>query len=121
MMANRPEKGFTLIETLVALLIISISLLALGAFTIQVLSTDSVAIQRTVATQFGERILETWTSTGTTPGNPTTDTRNNVDYSLVPSTSTTGIPAGVNRVVTVSWSNKGTSRQVVLSAMSPAP
>lgn len=114
------ESGFTLIETLVALVIISVSLLSLGAFTITVLSTDNVAIQRHIATNVGVEKLEAWpgVATGTT-------VRNNVSYTWVTTTNNAGI-SGLNggpvtRTVTVSWSNKGIARQMVLNGMVLAP
>jgi len=120
----RDNKGFTLIEVLVAMVIISISLLALGAFTIQVLSSDNVAFQRAVATNVASRQMENWASTNTAPVNPTTVTLNGVAYTLVPSTNTTGLAvngAPQARALTVSWVNKGITRTVVVTSMTLAP
>jgi len=117
---EKQEKGFTLIESLVALVIISVSLLALGAFTITVLSTDNVTVQRHIATNIGVENLEAWP--GVTTG---TTVRNNVSYAWATTVDNTGI-SGLNgtpvtRTVAVSWTNKGTARQVVLNGMVLAP
>jgi len=113
------QRGFTLIEALVTLVIISVSLLALGAFTIQVLSTDNTARHRTVATHLAEQELEKWFQSDVAPAPATgswPNTVNNTVYSLQDSGGSTGIwtsalnGAGYNgemRAVTVYWTDRG--------------
>jgi len=117
--SKNTQHGFTLIEALVALVIISVSLLALGAFTITVLSTDNTARHRTVATHLAEQELEKWFQTNATPVPATgswPNTVNNTVYALQDSGGSTGIwtsalnGAGYNsemRAVTVYWTDKG--------------
>lgn len=59
-------RGFTLVEVLVSLVIISVGMLALGAFTLSVLASDNLSRQRTVATGLAEQELDRWFS-GVTP------------------------------------------------------
>lgn len=115
---RRNEGGFTLIEALVTLVIISVSLLALGAFTLTVLSTDNTARHRTVATHLAEQELERWFQTDVAPAPGTNGwpkTINNTKYSLKDSGGSTGIwtatltGTGYNgelRAVTVYWTDK---------------
>jgi len=71
------ERGFTLIESMIALMVISIGLLAIGSFTISVMSADALARERIMATHIAEQVLEEWAQTGalatfgiTTPATP---------------------------------------------------
>jgi len=90
----RPEAGFTIIEGMIAMVVISIGLLALGSFTLSVLSADSLARERIVATHIAEQMLEEWAATndlasfGTTPPSvPTTSgTTNSTTVGYTPST-----------------------------------
>ncbi len=112
------EGGFTLVEALVTLVIISVSLLALGAFTLTVLATDNTARHRTVATHLAEQELERWFKTDTAPAPGTNGwpkVINNTKYSLKDSNNSTGIwtatltGSGYNgelRAVTVYWTDK---------------
>jgi type IV pilus assembly protein PilV len=57
---QREEKGFTLIEVLIALLLASIMLLALGAFSLSVMSNNIVSNERLTAVHLAEQAIETW-------------------------------------------------------------
>jgi len=61
----RREGGFTLIEAMIALIIISIGLLALGSFTVSVMRADANARARTLATHIAEQMIEEWSASGT--------------------------------------------------------
>ncbi|MDQ6982499.1 MAG: prepilin-type N-terminal cleavage/methylation domain-containing protein [Mariprofundus sp.] len=52
--------GFTLIEILVALVIISVAVLSIGSFTISIVSSDQVSRERATAVSLAEQILEYW-------------------------------------------------------------
>jgi len=60
-------KGFTLIEILVALVIISVGVLSLGSFSISTLSSGQVSRERLTAVHLAEQILEEWQKTGVLP------------------------------------------------------
>ena len=60
----RREGGFTLIEGMISLIIISIGLLALGSFTVSVLRADANARARTLATHIAEQMIEEWSASG---------------------------------------------------------
>lgn len=53
-------RGFTLIEILVALVIISVAVLALGGFGISILSSGQVSRERLTAVHLAEQVLEHW-------------------------------------------------------------
>ncbi len=52
--------GFTLIEVLVALVIVSVAVLSLGSFTISTVSTGQVSRERLSAVHLAEQVLEFW-------------------------------------------------------------
>ena len=52
--------GFTLIEVLVALVIVSVAVLSLGSFTISTMSTGQVSRERLSAVHLAEQVLEFW-------------------------------------------------------------
>lgn len=124
--AVRQDGGFTLIELMVALVIISVSLLALGAFTLAVLSSDNEARQRTVATHIAEQELEKWFASDTAPAQTTTYTVNNTKYQLQSFDVTpvsgvyTSTLSGANydsevRAITVYWKLKGKQKSVTVT------
>ena len=57
---NSGQEGVTLIELMIALLIISVSVIALGSFSISSLETSHQAGQRLEATHIAEQIIEFW-------------------------------------------------------------
>jgi len=123
----KTNRGFTLVELLVALVIISVGLLALGAFTIGVLKSDKVAQQRTVAVHLAEQELEKWYQSGVAPAASTSFTVNGAVYKLetfggTPSsgvwTSALGGATGADaRAITVYWQSKGRTRSVTVQHM----
>ncbi|MDQ6961195.1 MAG: type II secretion system protein [Mariprofundaceae bacterium] len=57
---NSSEKGFTLIEAIMAMAIISIAMLGLGSFTISIMEKDKLAHDRNQAVQIASQVLEEW-------------------------------------------------------------
>jgi len=53
-------KGFTLIETMVTLVILAVGLLALGVFYISVIDSQQVAQERLRAVHLAEQVMENW-------------------------------------------------------------
>ena len=122
------EGGFTLIEALVATVIISVSLLAMGAFTLAVMRSDNTAKQRTVGMHVAEKALEQWYSDNVAPSPATTVSVNNTAYrfesfdtppvSGVSSSNLSGAgPAADVRAVTVYWKNASGVHQVTVTNM----
>lgn len=57
-MAKRPQRGFTLVEVLVALLVFSIGLIGLGASMTLAIRSNNVAGQRTQAVFLAESLMD---------------------------------------------------------------
>jgi len=124
---GKRQGGFTLIELMVTMVIISVSLLALGAFTLAVLSSDNVARQRTVATHIAEQELENWFQSNTAPAQTTAYPGvNGTDYQLqsFDATPVSGVyTATLNgpnydsevRAITVYWQLKGKQKSVTVT------
>lgn len=72
------SKGFTLIEVLIALVIVSVAALALGSFGITTLGSGQVSRERLTAVHLAEQILEHWQ-------NDTNDRAPTIDASCVQS------------------------------------
>jgi type II secretion system protein I len=103
----KEEKGFSLIEMLVALSILSVSLLAIGSMVFSVMQGTSLAKQTTAATALAQDKLEALKH-----GNPGSLTSGNdslrageVDYSRRWTVSAAGNLRTLT--VTVSWSSRG--------------
>jgi prepilin-type N-terminal cleavage/methylation domain-containing protein len=123
------EQGFTLIETMVAMVIASVVLLAMGLFTLSVLRSDNLAKQQTVATHVAQQALEQWFSTNTAPSQTTTTVVNGTTYQFqsfdtptpisgVSSNTLTGL--GTNtavRAITVYWRNASGVHKVTVTDM----
>ena len=60
-------QGFTLIETMVTLLIVSVGMLALGAFYIALIGSESDAQKRLAAVHMAEQLIEDWQKTDVLP------------------------------------------------------
>lgn len=58
--AIRNHRGFTLIEVLVVLLLTSVALLALGAFSVSVIDTGTQSRERLTAVHLAEEVIEVW-------------------------------------------------------------
>ena len=53
-------RGFTLVETMVTLVILSIGMLALGTFYISLMDSQKVAQERLMAVHLAEQVIEYW-------------------------------------------------------------
>lgn len=122
------QEGFTLIEALVATVIISVSLLAMGAFTLAVMRSDNTAKQRTVGMHVAQQALEQWYSSNTAPSPTATVVVNHTTYrfesfdtppvSGVNSSTLAGAgPAADVRAVTVYWKNASGVHQATVTNM----
>lgn len=122
------EGGFTLIEALVATVIISVSLLAMGAFTLAVMRSDNTAKQRSVGMHVAEQALEQWYSNNVAPSATATVSVNNTTYrfesfdtppvSGIASSNLAGAgPAADVRAVTVYWKDASGVHQVTVTNM----
>ncbi len=139
------EAGFTLIEGMIALIVISIGLLALGSFTISVLRADANARARILATHIAEQMLEEWAATSDlatyglsapSAGSSVTGTYTpadiNVTYTLTAEASSmiapipdgagsvnnqalTGTPTPIEKKVTIAWDNGGVTYSIYLT------
>lgn len=58
--ATGRQRGFTLIEILIALVITSSALLALGSFSLSVMDSGTVSRERLMAVHLGEQVIEEW-------------------------------------------------------------
>jgi prepilin-type N-terminal cleavage/methylation domain-containing protein len=122
------EDGFTLIEAMVAMVVISVSLLAMGAFTLAVMRSDNTAQQRTVGMHVAEQALEQWYSDNVMPSATTTVSVNHTTYQFesfdtppvsgVSSANLSGAgPAADVRAITVYWKNSSGVHQVTVTNM----
>jgi len=57
---NNSPLGFTLIEILVALVIVSVAVLSLGGFTLSMMGSSQVSRERLTAVHLAEQVLEYW-------------------------------------------------------------
>lgn len=129
------ESGFTLIEVLIAILIVTVGLLAVGTMQVSALNGSTSALTQSEAVQWGQAVIDEVLSrpdgskylrAGTHPmtDDPTdiipltsasnrgyTTTWDVVDNSPVSQAKTV--------TATVSWSGKGMSRRVVLMSVRP--
>ena len=53
-------RGFTLIEVMVALVIVSVAVLALGGFSMSIVNNGQISRERLSAVHLGEQVMEVW-------------------------------------------------------------
>ncbi|MFQ5345120.1 MAG: prepilin-type N-terminal cleavage/methylation domain-containing protein [Mariprofundus sp.] len=90
MKRNHPAAGFTLVEILVTLVIVSVAALAIGSFTVAIQGGDQVSRERGTAVSLAEQLLEFWQQD---PNDHAP--RISTDCSLVPSAATPSYPIKV--------------------------
>jgi len=60
MFLTMKQQGFTLVEILVTLVIVSVGMLALGSFYTSMISQESIAQERITAVHMAEQLIEDW-------------------------------------------------------------
>ncbi len=138
------EQGFTFIETLIALFVLSVGLLALGGLSLNLIQQDQLSRERTMATHLAEQLMEEWVATDnllthgfTAAPAVGTSLSQTVNLSSVSTAYTvtataaamtgagpvtgaaaisyTGTPTPMMRTMTVAWLHAGRSYQVLLT------
>ena len=99
---HRTQSGFTLLEVLIALLVLSIGLLGLAALQTTGLRSNQMASMRTLATQFTYDITDRMRSN---PAGVTTG-----DYVIARTAATASTPATVSETDLAEWRNNVTTR-----------
>jgi len=88
---RQDAQGFSLIEILVTLVIVSVAVLSLGNFTISMVGSGQVSRQRLAAVHLAEQVLEYWQH----DPNDYAPTISGTDCSLSVSTATPSYPVSV--------------------------
>jgi type IV pilus assembly protein PilV len=83
MRKSRNEKGFTLLEILVALSILSIGLLGMAGLTTSIIHGNTLSKKVTTATTLGQDRMEHFRRLGYS-GTPSTDTTTEENYNSIP-------------------------------------
>jgi len=83
MRKSRNEKGFTLLETLVALSVLSIGLLGMAGLTTSIIHGNTLSKKVTTATTLGQDKMEDFRRLGYS-GTPSTDTTTEENYNSIP-------------------------------------
>ena len=112
------ERGFTLIEVLVAIAIISIGVLALGANTTSITRSNRLSANTTIAVNLAQEKLEEAKAQLSLPNGIFTDVPPGPTGSIFARTlAITDSPeVGLKQAdVTVTWTDYGTERSVMLS------
>jgi len=97
------SSGFTLIEIMVALVIVSVGVLALGSFGISSMSSGQVSRDRLTAVHLAEQVIEEWQSTDILPVLDTNYCQ--TASAWVASTANTVAPCPTTDTVTTSTAN----------------
>ena len=83
MRKSRNEKGFTLLEILVALTVLSIGLLGMAGLTTSIIHGNTLSKKVTTATTLGQDRMEHFRRLGYS-GTPSTDTTTEENYNSIP-------------------------------------
>ncbi len=116
---KRKEKGFTLLELIIAISILTVGLLAVGSMQTAAIVGNSRAYQITESTnaaqaQLEELVRKPWGSAELSVGahGPQTIGRYNVSWNV---SSVAGLPNTLLITVTAQWTEKGVTRSTVLT------
>lgn len=121
--ARLPETGFTLIEAVVAISVVTVGLLGVFQVMAATMSTNVDASNRSVATHFAARRLEAVRSgsvsdLGPSTGNADTDLTNRLGPGAVWDLAVTDISSSLKSVtVTVRWQHGALDQSVSLSTL----
>jgi type IV pilus assembly protein PilV len=117
---RKNEKGFTLIEVMISMVILAIGILGLAPLMVLSIYSNTYSQDLTRATAVAQDRIEQLKNQGNFGALPYTETTNDIDGTydrsiLVDDASTDGtVPAGVYRIkVTIAWTDeKGMARSV---------
>jgi len=121
--------GFTMIEVMMAIVVLSVSLLAFASFSATLISRNSLAAQVTTATTFAQDKLEVLKNTSfvaIADEPPATESDNNgMDYTVTttvsPDPDNPSNPTWKDIDVTVSWNRAGDSHSITLKTIIVQP
>jgi prepilin-type N-terminal cleavage/methylation domain-containing protein len=111
------EKGFTIIEVMIVIGIFAIGILAVASMQVSAFQGNRSATLRTMAITLATEHIENLVSQnyGSIAGSTNPNTVDNFDISWVVTNSTSPSPATKTIVVTVTWNDRGESRNVNLN------
>jgi type IV pilus assembly protein PilV len=111
------EKGFTIIEIMIVIGIFSIGILAVASMQVSAFQGNRSATLRTIAITLASEQMENLVSQnyGTIAGSTNPNTVDNFDISWVVTNSTSPSPTTKTIVVTVTWTDRGETRNVNLN------
>jgi len=111
---KKDEKGFTLIEIMVAIFVITIAFLTLEALTIATLKVNNESEAKTRASNVAVSILNKYENnlpTGPITGLPP---REGFDWTVTPTYIT---PSEINLAVTISWNDHGKVKNMIVNRL----
>ncbi|RMD96977.1 MAG: hypothetical protein D6816_18190 [Bacteroidetes bacterium] len=121
------QKGFSLIEAMVAMLVAMIVLLAIVMFSISVVRNDNVALGRSTGVSQAVGLLEEWIARHQVPGAQVSV--GNLQYNVyaqtgVPANLSSSLPAGQRpegKYLDVKWVEHGRQHEIDVYLLEPAP
>ena len=110
---DNASKGFTLLEVLIAIVVLSVALLGTASLTGSIIGYNQFADQVTKATTLAQGKIEEFKNTdyATIAGSSVTQSIYTISWDVVPDSPATDMKT---ITVTVSWNWKGAARDVVL-------
>lgn len=116
-MRRQDKRGFTLIEILIAIFILSVVLLSLSSMVYSVMRSTSLSKETSTATTLMQSQMETLKNTpltSLTSGSDTPPVPGNISYSRVWTVTTSGNIRTIS--VTVTWTSRG-SHSVTMNTL----